>query len=34
VLWATKREDWRQLDVRIAGDEATAERFCDTIRVF
>jgi uncharacterized protein (TIGR03083 family) len=34
VLWATKREDWRQLDVRIAGDEATAERFCDKIRVF
>jgi hypothetical protein len=34
VLWGTKREDWRDLDVRIDGDAVVGERFCDAVRAF
>lgn len=34
VVWATKRRDWRTLDVRLEGRTDVAERFCDSVHVF
>ena len=34
VLWSTRRQGWRDLDVRIDGDTSAAEHFCDTVHVF
>lgn len=34
VLWATGRAKWQDLDITVAGDEATATRFLDTVHVF
>jgi uncharacterized protein (TIGR03083 family) len=34
VLWSTRRQSWRDLDVHIDGDTAAAEHFCDEVHVF
>jgi hypothetical protein len=34
VLWSTRRQSWRDLDVRVTGDEAAAAHFCDEVHVF
>lgn len=34
VLWATKRRDWRDLEVDITGDEKAGIRFADAVKVF
>lgn len=33
ALWATRRQPWRDRDVKIDGDEAYATRFLDAVRV-
>ena len=33
VLWATRRRNWRDLDVEASGDEDLAARFCDAIHI-
>jgi hypothetical protein len=32
-LWATKRQPWRESDVKIEGDQDVAERFLDSVVV-
>ncbi len=34
VLWSTGRRAWRDLDVKVSGDEAAGTRFLDTVHVF
>jgi uncharacterized protein (TIGR03083 family) len=34
VLWATGRRPWRDLDVKVTGDEEAGTRFLDTVHVF
>lgn len=34
IIWATHRRPWRERDVTIEGDEATAAQLLDTIHVF
>ena len=34
VLWSTGRRAWRDLDVKVTGDEAAGTRFLDAVHVF
>jgi uncharacterized protein (TIGR03083 family) len=34
VLWSTGRRSWRDLDVKVEGDEAAGTRFLDAVHVF
>jgi len=34
VLWSTHRRPWRELDVKVTGDEAAGTRFLDAVHVF
>jgi len=34
VRWSTGRRSWKELDVHLTGDLATATHFCETIHIF